>query len=171
MMCAGYYSYDAGHQPDFIGKDRFKGDWVHPQFWPEGLEYADKKVVVIGSGATAMTLVPNMSRQAAHVTMLQRSPTYVTSRPSVDRIANWFRRWLPPKLAYDIVRWRNTLWQQWIYRSTRIMPSLVKRSLLRKVRDEIGELVDVDKHFTPSYNPWDQRLCLIPDDDLFRAIQ
>ena len=171
MMCAGYYSYDAGHQPDFIGKDRFKGDWVHPQFWPEGLEYADKKVVVIGSGATAMTLVPNMSRQAAHVTMLQRSPTYVTSRPSVDRLANWLRRRLPPKLAYDIVRWRNTLWQQWIYRSTRIMPSLVKRSLLSKVRDEIGELVDVDKHFTPSYNPWDQRLCLIPDDDLFRAIQ
>ena len=150
MMCAGYYSYDAGHQPDFIGKDRFKGDWVHPQFWPEGLEYADKKVVVIGSGATAMTLVPNMSRQAAHVTMLQRSPTYVTSRPSVDRLANWLRGWLPPKLAYDIVRWRNTVWQQWIYRSTRIMPSLVKRSLLRKVRDEIGELVDVDKHFTPS---------------------
>ena len=171
MMCAGYYSYDAGHQPEFIGKDRFKGDWVHPQFWPEGLEYADKKVVVIGSGATAMTLVPNMSRQAAHVTMLQRSPTYVTSRPSVDRLANWLRRRLPPKLAYDIVRWRNTLWQQWVYRSTRIMPSLVKRSLLSKVRDEIGELVDVDKHFTPSYNPWDQRLCLIPDDDLFRAIQ
>jgi len=171
MMCAGYYSYDQGYEPEFEGKRDFAGQWVHPQFWPEQLEFADKRVVVIGSGATAMTLVPNMSRQAAHVTMLQRSPTYVISRPAVDQLANWLRSLLPAQLAYDLVRWRNTIWQQWMYQLTRIAPGVVKRSLLKKVREEIGDLVDVDKHFTPRYNPWDQRLCLVPDDDLFRAIQ
>ena len=171
MMCAGYYSYDQGYEPEFEGKASFDGEWVHPQFWPEDLDHASKKVVVIGSGATAMTLVPNMSRQAAHVTMLQRSPTYVVSRPSVDGLANWLRKRLPPKLAYDLVRWRNTVWQQWMYQLSRVAPGVLKRSLLKKVREEIGELVDVDKHFTPRYNPWDQRLCLVPDDDLFRAIQ
>jgi len=171
MMCAGYYSYDQGYEPEFEGKRDFAGQWVHPQFWPEQLEFADKRVVVIGSGATAMTLVPNMSRRAAHVTMLQRSPTYVISRPAVDQLANWLRSLLPAQLAYDLVRWRNTIWQQWMYQLTRIAPGVVKRSLLKKVREEIGDLVDVDKHFTPRYNPWDQRLCLVPDDDLFRAIQ
>ena len=171
MMCAGYYSYEQGYEPEFEGKSDFRGDWIHPQFWPDALAYEDKKVVVIGSGATAMTLVPNMSRKASHVTMLQRSPTYVISRPSVDGFANWLRRYLPPKLAYDIVRWRNTVWQQWMYQLTRVAPGMVKRSLLKKVREEIGELVDIEKHFTPRYNPWDQRLCLVPDDDLFRAIQ
>ena len=171
MMCAGYYSYEQGYEPDFAGKGSFKGEWIHPQFWPDNLDHADKKVVVIGSGATAMTLVPNMSRQASHVTMLQRSPTYVISRPSIDGLANWLRRVLPPKLAYDLVRWRNTVWQQWMYKLTRVAPGVVKRSLLKKVREEIGEMVDVEKHFTPRYNPWDQRLCLVPDDDLFRAIQ
>ena len=171
MMCAGYYSYEQGYEPEFEGKSNFRGEWIHPQFWPDSVEYEDKKVVVIGSGATAMTLVPNMSRKAAHVTMLQRSPTYVISRPSVDGLANWLRRYLPPQLSYNIVRWRNTLWQQWMYRLTRVAPGIVKRSLLKKVREEIGGLVDIEKHFTPSYNPWDQRLCLVPDDDLFRAIQ
>ena len=171
MMCAGYYSYDQGYEPDFAGKGSFKGEWIHPQFWPDNLDHTGKKVVVIGSGATAMTLVPNMSRQASHVTMLQRSPTYVISRPSIDGLANWLRRVLPPKLAYDLVRWRNTVWQQWMYKLTRVAPGVVKRSLLKKVREEIGEMVDVEKHFTPRYNPWDQRLCLVPDDDLFRAIQ
>jgi len=171
MMCAGYYSYDQGYEPEFEGKASFTGDWVHPQFWPEDLDHSGKKVVVIGSGATAMTLVPNMSRQADHVTMLQRSPTYVVSRPSVDGLANWLRKRLPPKLAYDLVRWRNTVWQQWMYQLSRVAPGVLKRSLLKKVREEIGELVDVEKHFTPRYNPWDQRLCLVPDDDLFRSIQ
>lgn len=171
LMCAGYYSYDQGYEPDFEGKAAFRGEWIHPQFWPDSLDHADKKVVVIGSGATAMTLVPNMARQASHITMLQRSPTYVVSRPSIDGLANWLRRVLPPKLAYDLVRWRNTLWQQWMYGLSRIAPGVLKRSLLKKVRAEIGELVDVEKHFTPRYNPWDQRLCLVPDDDLFRAIQ
>ena len=171
MMCAGYYSYDQGYEPEFEGRASFTGDWVHPQFWPEDLDHSGKKVVVIGSGATAMTLVPNMSRQANHVTMLQRSPTYVVSRPSVDGLANWLRKRLPPKLAYDLVRWRNTVWQQWMYQLSRVAPRVLKRSLLKKVREEIGELVDVEKHFTPRYNPWDQRLCLVPDDDLFRSIQ
>ena len=112
-----------------------------------------------------------MSSHATHVTMLQRSPTYVVSRPSIDGLANWLRRVLPPKLAYDLVRWRNTVWQQWMYSLSRIAPGVLKRSLLKKVRAEIGELVDVERHFTPRYNPWDQRLCLVPDDDLFRAIQ
>lgn len=171
FMCAGYYSYDRGYEPDFAGKADFRGDWVHPQFWPEGLDYAGKKVVVIGSGATAMTIVPSMAHSAAHITMLQRSPTYVVSRPAVDALANRLRRWLPSQLAYDIVRWRNTLWQQWTYKLSRVAPKFLTRSLLSKVREEIGDLVDVDKHFTPRYNPWDQRLCLIPDDDLFKAIQ
>ena len=171
MMCAGYYSYEQGYEPEFEGKSNFQGEWLHPQFWPDALDYEDKKGVVIGSGATAMTLVPNMSRKAAHVTMLQRSPTYVISRPSVDGLANWLRRYLPAKLAYDMVRWRNTVWQQWMYQLSRIAPQILKRSLLKKVREEIGELVDIEKHFTPRYNPWDQRLCLVPDDDLFRAIQ
>ena len=171
MMCAGYYSYDQGYEPEFEGKASFTGDWVHPQFWPEDFDHSGKKVVVIGSGATAMTLVPNMSRQAAHVTTLQRSLTYVVSRPSVDGLANWLRKRLPPKLAYDLVRWRNTVWQQWMYQLSRVAPGVLKRSLLKKVREEIGELVDVEKHFTPRYNPWDQRLCLVPDDDLFRSIQ
>ena len=171
MMCAGYYSYDQGYEPEFEGKASFTGDWVHPQFWPEDLDHSGKKVVVIGSGATAMTLVPNMSRQADHVTMLQRSPTYVVSRPSVDGLANCLRKRLPPKLAYDLVRWRNTVWQQWMYQLSRVAPGVLKRSLLKKVREEIGELVDVEKHFKPRYNPWDQRLCLVPDDDLFRSIQ
>ncbi len=171
MMCAGYYSYEQGYEPEFEGRSDFQGEWLHPQFWPDALDYEDKKVVVIGSGATAMTLVPSMSRKAAHVTMLQRSPTYVISRPSVDSLANWLRRYLPPKLAYGLVRWRNTVWQQWMYQLSRVAPEMLKRSLLKKVREEIGELVDIEKHFTPRYNPWDQRLCLVPDDDLFRAIQ
>lgn len=171
FMCSGYYSYDHGHEPDFSGKNDFQGDWVHPQFWPESLDHSDKRVVVIGSGATAMTLVPNMSKTAAKVTMLQRSPTYVTSAPSVDKLANWLRSKLPEQLAYNLTRWRNTLRQQMFYKLSRVAPSVLKALLLGNVRKHIGHLVDVEKHFTPSYNPWDQRLCLIPDDDLFDAIK
>ncbi len=171
LMCSGYYSYDRGHEPDFAGKSDFKGTWVHPQFWPKTLNYTDKNVVVIGSGATAMTVVPNMSQQAAKVTMLQRSPTYVVSRPSVDSVANFLRKILPEQWAYDLTRWRNTVYQQWIYRFSRVWPNAMRSALLKKVRKEIGDVVDVDKHFTPSYNPWDQRLCLVPDDDLFHALR
>ena len=171
LMCAGYYSYDQGHEPDFEGKADFKGNWVQPQFWPKTLDYTDKKVVVIGSGATAMTVVPNMSRRAAKVTMLQRSPTYVVSRSSVDSLANFLRKILPEQLAYDLTRWRNTVYQQLLYRFSRAAPNVMRKVLLNKVQKEVGDIVDVDKHFTPSYNPWDQRLCLVPDDDLFLALR
>ena len=167
FMCSGYYSYDSGYEPDFPGKSSFQGTWIHPQFWPADLDHSGKKVVVIGSGATAMTLVPNMAATAEHVTMLQRSPTYVISRPSVDAGANWLRRHLPGTWAYNLVRWRNTVLQQFLYWRSRVAPQRLREHLLKEVRDKIGDVVDVDKHFTPHYNPWDQRLCLVPDDDLF----
>ncbi len=171
LMCAGYYNYDAGHEPEFQGRDNFEGTWVHPQFWPEDLDYSGKKVVVIGSGATAMTLVPNMSRSAEKVTMVQRSPTYVVSRPSVDRFANFLRAIMPSTWAYGLVRFRNTLWQQIIYNQTRTNPDRVAQNLLEEVEKAVGDVVDVKKHFTPTYNPWDQRLCLVPDNDLFTALR
>ena len=171
LMCAGYYNYDAGHQPEFQGRDDFQGTWVHPQFWPEDLDYTGKKVVVIGSGATAMTLVPNMSQRAEKVTMVQRSPTYVVSRPSVDRVANFLRAIMPSSWAYGLVRLRNTLWQQIVYNQTRTNPDRVAQTLLEDVEKAVGDIVDVKKHFTPTYNPWDQRLCLVPDDDLFTALR
>lgn len=171
FMCAGYYSYRGGHDPDFPGRDRFTGDIVHPQKWPDDLDYRDKRVVVIGSGATAVTLVPAMAETANHVTMLQRSPTWVVARPDTDRFANTLRRVLPDRVAYAITRKKNTLQQQLVYRKTRTDPDKVKSLLLQGVRAGLGEDYDVDTHFTPSYNPWDQRLCLIPNGDLFRAIR
>ena len=171
FMCSGYYSYDAGYEPDFPGKSSFAGTWVHPQFWPADLDHSGKRVVVIGSGATAMTLVPNMAESAAHVTMLQRSPTYVISRPSVDAGANWLRRYLPDTWAYHLTRWRNTVLQQFLYWQSRVAPGRLRNHLLKEVRKKIGDVVDVDKHFTPHYNPWDQRLCLVPDDDLFDMLK
>ena len=170
-MCSGYYRYEAGYTPEFPGRDAFKGELVHPQLWPEDLDYSDKKVVIIGSGATAMTLVPAMTDKAAHVTMLQRSPTYVVSRPSVDKVANFMRKILPDKWAYGLVRWRNVLLQLFLYRMTRTRPEKVKEKILGRVRKELGPDFDVETHFTPSYNPWDQRLCLVPDSDLFIALK
>jgi cation diffusion facilitator CzcD-associated flavoprotein CzcO len=171
FVCAGYYSYRAGHTPEFPGRERFRGRIVHPQEWPEDLDYAGKEVLVIGSGATAMTLVPAMAETAAHVTMLQRSPTYVVSRPDVDALANRLRRVLPDGVAYRVTRWKNTTMQQMIYRRTRTAPDKVKAKLLSMVRQELGPDYDVEKHFTPRYDPWDQRLCLIPNSDLFKAIR
>jgi cation diffusion facilitator CzcD-associated flavoprotein CzcO len=171
FMCAGYYSYREGYTPAFPGMERFKGKIVHPQKWPEYLDYKGKKVVVIGSGATAMTLVPAMSRDVAHIVMLQRSPTYVVSRPDRDVIANALRRVLPEKWAYAITRWKNVGLQQLLYRRTRTHPHKVKQKLLELVRKELGPDYDVEKHFTPTYNPWDQRLCLVPNSDLFAAIR
>ncbi len=171
FMCSGYYSYKKGYTPDFPGIDRFGGQIVHPQQWPEDLDYRDKRVVVIGSGATAMTLIPAMADTAAHVTMLQRSPTYVVSRPDTDRIANRMRRVLPEKVAYDLTRRKNIAFQQMMYKRTRTKPDDVKTRLLDMVRDELGPDYDVDTHFTPSYNPWDQRLCLVPNSDLFETIR
>jgi cation diffusion facilitator CzcD-associated flavoprotein CzcO len=171
FLCGGYYSYDGGYSPDFPGAADFKGRIVHPQQWPADLDYAGKKVVVIGSGATAVTLVPEMAKTAAHVTMLQRSPTYVVSRPAEDAMANWLRTKLPGKLAYDIVRWRNVLFGMWFFRMARKKPAQVKANIIKMVREQLGPDYDVDRHFTPSYNPWDQRLCLVPDADMFRMIK
>jgi len=171
FMCSGYYSYKAGYTPEFPGRERFQGQIVHPQEWPEDLDYTGKRVVVIGSGATAMTLVPAMAPDTAHITMLQRSPTYVVSRPDVDRLANRLRAVLPDRTAYAITRAKNIAFQQWIYHQTRTHPDKVKERLLDMVRKELGPDYDVEKHFTPRYNPWDQRLCLVPNSDLFEAIR
>jgi monooxygenase len=171
MMCSGYYNYARGHAPEFAGAETFAGRIVHPQFWPEDLDYAGKRVVVIGSGATAVTLVPEMARTAAHVTMLQRSPTYVVSRPAQDGVANWLRAKLPVKAAYGITRWKNVLMGMLFYRMTRKRPQKVKAKLLDMVREHLGPDYDVATHFTPRYNPWDQRLCLVPDADLFATIR
>ena len=171
FMCSGYYNYHRAYAPEFAGIERFGGQIVHPQFWPEALDYAGKRVVVIGSGATAVTLVPEMAKTAAHVTMLQRSPTYVVSRPSEDALANWMRGKLPAKLAYGAIRWRNVLFGLFFYNRTRKYPEKAKARILGWVRDHLGPDYDVGKHFTPRYNPWDQRLCLVPDADLFASIK
>jgi monooxygenase len=169
-LCTGYYDYESGYTPEWPGVERFRGRIVHPQKWPEDLDYAGKRVVVIGSGATAVTLVPAMAERAAHVTMLQRSPTYVVSRPAEDRVANWFRRRLPDRAAYALTRWKNVLLGMFFYNLARKRPELFKRMLAKGVRRQLGEEYDT-RHFTPQYNPWDQRLCLVPDSDLFRAIR
>ena len=171
LMCAGYYSYREGYTPDFTGVESFEGRVVHPQKWPEDLDYRGKRVVVIGSGATAMTLIPSMANDVEHIVMLQRSPTYVISRPDKDAIANALRRILPEKWAYAVARWKNTTLQQFFYRRSRSRPAQVKKWLLDMVRKELGPDYDVKKHFTPRYNPWDQRLCLVPNSDLFAAIR
>ena len=171
LMCSGYYSYRQGYTPDFPGRDRFRGTVVHPQAWPEDLDYEGKRVVVIGSGATAVTLIPEMAKQTSHITMLQRSPTYMVSMPDVDRIANFLKKLLPEKLAYRIIRWKNIRFQQFVYRQTRKSPDKVRKKLLKLARKEIGSNRDFDKHFVPRYNPWDQRLCLVPNADFFHAVR
>lgn len=171
FMCGGYYRYDQGYRPDFPNEAAFRGQIIHPQHWPEDLDYAGKRVVVIGSGATAMTLVPAMTDKASHVTMLQRSPTYVVSRPAVDGLANFLRKILPDSWAYTLIRWRNVAFQQFFFRQTRRNPQKARDRLLGMVREELGPDYDVEKHFTPSYNPWEQRLCLVPDSDLFNALK
>jgi cation diffusion facilitator CzcD-associated flavoprotein CzcO len=169
-MCSGYYSYTAGYTPEFPGRERFAGEVVHPQAWPEDLDVADKRVVVIGSGATAMTLVPALADTAAHVTMLQRSPTYVAAGPDVDVIANGLRKVLPDGVAYRITRTKNTALQQLMYKRMRKHPDKAKEYLLKRAGKALGPDYDVATHFTPAYAPWDQRLCLVPNGDLFEAI-
>jgi monooxygenase len=171
FMCSGYYSYAAGYTPEFPGIERFAGQVVHPQKWAPDIAWAGKRVVVIGSGATAVTLVPEMAKTAAHVTMLQRSPTYVVSRPAEDRIANGLRRWLPAKAAYTITRWKNVLLGMYFFRLCKRRPEFVKQLILKGVQAALGPGYDVAKHFSPRYKPWDQRLCLVPDGDLFHAIR
>jgi cation diffusion facilitator CzcD-associated flavoprotein CzcO len=170
FMCSGYYRYDKGYTPDFPGVERFAGRIVHPQHWGEDIDYAGKRVVVIGSGATAVTLVPSMARSAEHVTMLQRSPSYVVSLPAEDPVARTLRRFLPAKAAYPIVRWKNVLLTMLSFQLSRRRPRLMKRLLRKGIERQLPPGYDIDKHFKPSYDPWDQRLCLVPDGDLFEAL-
>jgi monooxygenase len=169
-LCTGYYDYDSGYTPNWPGVERFRGTIVHPQKWPEDLDYTGKRVIVIGSGATAVTLVPAMADKAAHVTMLQRSPSYIVSRPAEDRVANWLRKCLPDSAAYAAARWKNVLAATFFYNLARKRPNIFKWMVARGVRSELGNKYDA-RDFTPPYNPWDQRLCLVPDADLFKAIR
>ena len=168
-LCTGYYDYESGYTPEWPGMAHFRGKIVHPQKWPEDLDYGGKRVVVIGSGATAVTLVPAMAEHAAHVTMLQRSPSYIVSRPAEDMLANWLRLCLPDHTAYALTRWKNVLAATFFYNLARNRPNVFKWMVARGVRRRLGKKYD-SKHFTPPYNPWDQRLCLVPDADLFRAM-
>ena len=170
-VCTGYYRYDEGFRPKFPGVEQFRGPVIHPQHWPEDLDYRGKRMVVVGSGATAVTLVPSLAESAAHVMMLQRSPTYVASRPASDAIADRLRTWLPPRLAYAIVRWKNALQAIAIFNLSRRRPEMMKSMLRKAAVKQLPEGYAVDTHFAPSYNPWDQRMCLVPDGDLFVAIR
>ena len=171
FMCSGYYSYEKGYTPDFDGINEFNGKIMHPQKWDISIDYSNKEVIVIGSGATAVTLVPEMAKDAKHVTMLQRSPTYVVSAPQQDPLAIFLQKYLPSKLSYFIVRWKNILRQQWYFRLCKKNPKRVKDFIINQVRKSLGHDYDVDKHFTPNYNPWDQRMCLVPNGDLFKSIR
>ena len=170
FMCSGYYRYDEGYTPEFEGRERFRGPIVHPQQWAEGIDYAGKRVVVIGSGASAVTLVPAMAEQAAHVTMLQRSPSYVVSLPAEDPLARLLRRILPARLAYAVLRWKNVLMTSGSFALSRRRPKLAKALIRKGVERQLPAGYDIDTHFKPNYNPWDQRMCLVPDADLFKAI-
>jgi cyclohexanone monooxygenase len=168
--CTGYYNYDEGFQPDYPGQEKFKGQFIHPQHWPENLDYAGKKVVIIGSGATAITLVPAMAPTAGHVTMLQRSPTYIASIPAIDPVFDKMKKVMPEKLAYKLTRDRNIAFQRLIFKLSQDNPKLIKRLLLTAIKRQVGKNVDM-RHFTPSYNPWDQRLCVVPNGDLFKTLR
>ncbi|HEX4721681.1 MAG TPA: NAD(P)/FAD-dependent oxidoreductase [Pseudonocardiaceae bacterium] len=169
--CTGYYRYDEGYLPPFPGIEEFAGPVVHPQHWPADLDYADKRVVVVGSGATAVTLVPALARTAAHVTMVQRSPSYVIALPATDVLADRLRRWLPDRLAYPLLRWKNALLALTSFQLSRRRPHRVKAFLRNAAVKQLPAGYDVDTHFSPRYNPWDQRLCVVPDGDLFAAIR
>jgi monooxygenase len=169
--CSGYYRYDHGYLPEFAGMERFSGTIVHPQAWPEDLDYEGKNVVVIGSGATAVTLIPSLAGQAAHVTMLQRSPTYIVSLPAKNPMAKLLRRVLPDRIAASTIRWINALATQSSYHLSKWRPELVKRVVLRGVKRQLPAGYDIETHFTPHYNPWDQRMCMVPDGDLFKALR
>jgi len=171
LMCSGYYNYAHGHAPHFAGQENFTGPIVHPQHWPQDLDYANRQVVVIGSGATAMTLVPEMAKLAARVTLLQRSPTYVVDRPSTDAVGDALRRKLPAGPAYALTRWKNVLMGLFFYAMARRQPALATRRLLQGVAQALPAGYPVAQHFTPRYKPWDQRICLVPDGDLFAALR
>jgi monooxygenase len=171
FMCSGYYRYDEGYTPEFAGTERFPGPIAHPQHWPDDLDYAGKRVAVIGSGATAVTLVPALAETAAHVTMLQRSPSYIISLPAEDPIAGFLRKVLPQRLAYHVVRWKNVLMTMASFELSRRRPRIAKALVRKGVERQLPPGYDIDTHFKPTYNPWDQRLCLVPNGDLFEAIR
>jgi monooxygenase len=171
FMCSGYYDYSQGYLPEWPGANRFGGQVVHPQFWPENLDYTGKRVVIIGSGATAVTLAPALAPLAAHVTMLQRSPTYIVSVPSQDAAAKWLRQHLPKRMAYPVIRWKQILFGVFFYTLARKRPEATKKAIINLVQQALGPDYNVERHFSPLYNPWDQRLCLVPDYDLFKAIK
>jgi cation diffusion facilitator CzcD-associated flavoprotein CzcO len=170
-LCSGYYDYENGYAPSFPGTENFQGQIIHPQHWPRELDYGGKRIVVIGSGATAVTLVPALAETAAHVTMLQRSPTYIVPLPSRDRVANLVRWLLPERTAHRLIRWKNVLFGIYTYRLCRRKPERAKRLLRRLLAAELPKDFDIDRHFTPSYQPWDQRICVAPDADFFRVIR
>jgi cation diffusion facilitator CzcD-associated flavoprotein CzcO len=170
-VCAGYYRYDEGFRPHFEGEESYRGQLVHPQHWPEDLDYAGKRVVVIGSGATAVTLVPAMAETAGHVTMLQRTPTYIAARPAGDAVADFLRGKLPAKAAYAILRWKNVLLTMLSYQLSKRKPELMKGLVRKGLEKQLPAGYDIDTHFSPPYNPWDQRFCIVPEGDLFRAIR
>ncbi len=171
FLCGGYYSYDKPYMPKFPKQDQFEGQVIHPQFWDESIDCSDKKVVVIGSGATAVTLVPAIAKNAAHVTMLQRSPSYVVSAPGEDSWSQALNKIFPIRLTYFLIRWKNIFRTSLGFYLSRKYPERVKDRLINLVREELGNDYDVEKHFTPRYNPWDQRMCLVPDSDLFNSIK
>jgi monooxygenase len=171
FSCSGYYDYDQGYTPEFAGIDSFKGQVIHAQHWPEQMDYQGKRVVVIGSGATAVTLVPAMSQDTASLVMLQRTPTYIASVPKEQPLAETLRKWLPDSWVFRLIRWKQVLFQIYLYQLSRRNPQRLRKYLLGLVRKEMGPDYDVDTHFTPDYNPWDQRLCGVPDGDLFTAIR
>ncbi|HET6965745.1 MAG TPA: NAD(P)/FAD-dependent oxidoreductase [Acidimicrobiales bacterium] len=170
-MCSGYYSYDEGYAPVFPGQERFAGPVIHPQFWPEDLDYAGKRVVVVGSGATAITLVPAMAETAGHITMLQRSPTYIASLPGVDPLAALFNRYLPGRVAHQANRLKSIVLTQFFYQFCQRFPALARRLLAKWTAEQLPDGYPIDPNFTPRYNPWDQRMCMVPDGDLFQAIK
>jgi monooxygenase len=171
FLCGGYYDYDQGHDPAFPGREAYRGLVVHPQRWPQGLKMAGRQVAVIGSGATAVTLAPALAQAGAKVTLVQRSPSYVISRPSRDRNDDKLRRLLPGDLAHRAIRWKNLLTSLWFFRLSRRKPALVRRQIQQMIRRRLGPNYDVATHFSPPYDPWDQRLCVAADGDLFKAIK
>lgn len=171
MICTGYYDYEKGYTPEFKGIEQFKGEFIHPQKWPSDLVYENKEVVVIGSGATAITLIPAMADKTKHITMLQRSPSYILSRPMYDRFAKIVHQLLPDRIAHILSRWKNLLLSQYLYWISRKRPERIKKYIQAEIEKVVGPEVDIDPHFIPSYNPWDQRMCLVPDNDLFHALR
>ncbi|MFS2318883.1 flavin-containing monooxygenase [Maricaulis sp. D1M11] len=170
VLCSGYYRYDQGYKPDFPGEGDFEGDIIHPQLWPKDYDYTGKRVVIIGSGATAVTLLPSMTETAEHVTLLQRSPTYIAPRPTTDPVADVFRKILPGKIAYSLSRAKNILISILFFQIAQIWPDWVRKQVKTYIRQELGEEFDIDRHFTPKYKPWDERFCVAPDGDFFKAL-